>query len=157
MFDYQKIRVWYQPTRDIWDRKGQLHPVHQDAAEDFHRIFKVDWEAELPLREVVSKDHGVEDVLCCLVDTLAHLQGSKENNRPTIGWQVMGLQNFTTHPGFIYHLPVSHRFSIGILLRTWLESWDRFDLHGSDRFVRGSSLNQGLHDLMIIVTIYARS
>ncbi len=52
---------------------------------------------------------------------------------------------------------VSHRFSIGILLRTWLESWDRFDLHGSDRFVRGSSLIQGLHDLMIIVTIYARS
>ena len=73
-------------------KKGYLGSAtssfYQDAAEDFHGIFKVDWEAELPLREVVSKYHRVEDVLCRVL-------------RRRIGWQSANrLCENTLHPRF---------------------------------------------------------
>ena len=125
----------YQPKRDIWDPQQVLFTkmLRKTSMGSSRWIGKLScpWEKLFPntigLKMSSAEFYGEE---------------SADNRRSG---------NAKTHsiPGFIYHLPVSHSFSIGMSCWEsggWIYRWHTAWI-GHDR-KRGSSLHQGWHDSM---------
>ena len=151
-FDYQKSKYQGINQKGIFGiRNKQLHPLLFTKMLRKTSMGSSRWIGKLscPWEKLFPNTIGLK-----MSSAEFYGEESADNRR-------IGYAKTQSIPGFIYHLPVSHSFSIGMSCWErggWIYRWHTAWI-GHDR-KRGSSLHQGWHDSMFsayirkIVSVY---